>query len=642
MTSRHRIVALATVFALTGISLLTADEQRPTRTSDQQLEDLAKRVDGRISVFRGSFDRAIDRSPINGSRSEEDINRSVNDFKQAADRLRDRVNDHRAGAADVEEVLSRASAVDRFMTSNALSADAQRDWRSLRGDLDELARAYGVTWRWTSAQTATPRLTDKQVGQLLSQTKKNADRFRKSLDRSLDRSRIDDSRAEDDINQLVTDFAETTDHLSDHFERRQVVTNDIEDVLRRSVSIDSFMQRHQLDAQAENDWLAVRRDMDELARAYNVTWNWSDPRYTAETGLYSRLTGTYQLENNRGDDPARAVEQAVRAVPYDQRQRVSERLIGRLNAPETIAIDRNQRRVILASSRGPRVTFEADGQAHTEQGLGGTAVTTRATLYGDELVVSSTGTGGNDFAVTFEPLDGGRNLRVTRRIYDDSLRQPVTVQSFYRKSSDEALWEVYDRNQGAPYSTDPAIGGYDALPAGTRLVATLDSALSTRNARADDRFTITTRSPSQYEGAVIEGTLSSVNASGRVSGQADMALTFESIRLRDGRTYPFAGVIDTVRTPDGAAVRVDNEGTIEDKSQTTNTVQRGAIGAALGAIIGAITGGGKGAAIGGAIGAGAGAGTVMVQGRDQLDLPRGTELTITSSLSRGQRVGQVR
>jgi hypothetical protein len=69
---------------------------------------------------------------------------------------------------------------------------------------------------------------------------------------------------------------------------------------------------------------------------------------------------------------------------------------------------------------------------------------------------------------------------------------------------------------------------------------------------------------------------------------------------------------------------------VEGDSQTTRTVQRGAIGAGIGAVIGAITGGGDGAAIGAAIGAGGGAGTVIIQGRDQLDLPRGTELTITS------------
>jgi hypothetical protein len=51
------------------------------------------------------------------------------------------------------------------------------------------------------------------------------------------------------------------------------------------------------------------------------------------------------------------------------------------------------------------------------------------------------------------------------------------------------------------------------VPHDTRLVATLDDALSTRNAHAEDRFTVTTRSPSEYEGAVIEGAVRSVNPS---------------------------------------------------------------------------------------------------------------------------------
>jgi uncharacterized protein YcfJ len=114
-----------------------------------------------------------------------------------------------------------------------------------------------------------------------------------------------------------------------------------------------------------------------------------------------------------------------------------------------------------------------------------------------------------------------------------------------------------------------------------------------------------------------------------------MTLNFQSIRVRNGGTYRFAGVIENVRTPDGETIGVDNESTVEDKdSQTEKTVQRGAIGAALGAIIGAIAGGGKGAVIGAVIGGGAGA--VVVEGRDQLDLQRGTELTITSSAPRSQ------
>jgi hypothetical protein len=194
----------------------------------------------------------------------------------------------------------------------------------------------------SAVQNVPSRSSDEQVAQLLSRMKQHADRFRDSLDGALNRSSIDGSREEDNIKQFVEDFAEATDHLSDHFDRGQVVTHDVEDVLRRSVSIDEFMRRHTLAVRAENDWLVVRRDLDELARVYNVAWDWSRPRDTAieRPVLYQRLSGTYQLAPSRGDDPRAVVERAIRAVPSSQRRDVSERLLRRLGAPETLAIER--------------------------------------------------------------------------------------------------------------------------------------------------------------------------------------------------------------------------------------------------------------------------------------------------------------
>jgi hypothetical protein len=143
------------------------------------------------------------------------------------------------------------------------------------------------------------------------------------------------------------------------------------------------------------------------------------------------------------------------------------------------------------------------------------------------------------------------------------------------------------------------------------------------------------RSPSQYEGASIEGHVAQVNRSGRLSGRAEMSFEFDRIRLRDGRASNFAGYIESVRTTSGETVRVDNEGRAQDDdSQTGRTVTRAGIGAAIGAVIGAIAGGGKGAAIGAAVGAGAGAGTVIVQGREDLDLMSGAEFTIRASAAR--------
>ena len=82
---------------------------------------------------------------------------------------------------------------------------------------------------------------------------------------------------------------------------------------------------------------------------------------------------------------------------------------------------------------------------------------------------------------------------------------------------------------------------------------------------------------------------------------------------------------------------MDREGTLDaHDGQARTAVERGAIGAALGAVIGAVAGGGKGAAIGAVIGAGGGVASVFIEGRDGLELQRGTEVTITSGDSRIQ------
>jgi hypothetical protein len=247
---------------------------------------------------------------------------------------------------------------------------------------------------------------------------------------------------------------------------------------------------------------------------------------------------------------------------------------------------------------------------------------------GDELSITRTGDRAQDFSVTFETVDGGRRLLVTRSLYSDRFTQPVTVRNYYDRISDVAQLDIYDTNRESG-SVDTATAF--VVPSGTELVAVLDNQLSTENVRQNDRFTMTVRSPSQFDGATIEGYVASLNRSGRVSGRSDMTLDFDTIRLHDGRTYRFAGILESVRTSNGDAIRVDNEGAMKDSDQTNKTVTRTAIGSAVGAIIGAIAGGGKGAAIGAIVGAGAGAGSVYVQGRNDLILDSGTEISIRAT-----------
>jgi hypothetical protein len=352
----------------------------------------------------------------------------------------------------------------------------------------------------------------------------------------------------------------------------------------------------------------------------------------------SNLTGTYQLNTALSDNSSNIADQVTRSLPGRDRPRLRNQILRRLDAPEELAIERRGRTVTMVSSNADQVTFEADGVPQTEAAPNGRSMRTVASFVGDRLEINSSGDRSLDYQLTFEPMNGGRSLRVTRRVSDIGLSQPVVSRSVYDRVSADARLDMYStyrsRNTGDRFGRPRDNGNYraaagsDFVPDGTELVATLDNRLNTREARAEDPFTLTVVSPGQFQGARIDGRLLGVDRSGRVAGRADMTFDFDRIRFRNGQTSDFDGAIQSVRTPNGDTLRVENTNVGEDDSQTSRTATRTGIGAAIGAVLGAVTGGGKGAAIGAAIGGAAGAGSVIVQGRDDLTLDPGSEFRI--------------
>jgi hypothetical protein len=481
-----------------------------------------------------------------------------------------------------------------------------------------------------TAQQRSYRGTYQSVLQLIHRIEDRTDLFRNSLDASLDQSSLDGSNAEDNINLFVTNFDAAVSRLRERFGRRQSTAVDAQEILNRAASIDDFLRRRPVDARTQRAWSNLRLQLNQLARAYSVTWPVRS-RVNPVTGPHasSRLTGTYRLDPTRSDDPREAAERATQSLPYNDRQRISDEVTARLESPDQLTIQVRGQTITIASSRAPQITFDADGSERLEATTDGRTTRARATLSGNQLVVNSSGDRQTDFNVSFDPIDNGRRLSVTRRVYVQGLDRPVVVQSTYDRTADVARFDIYTGSDSS--ATTSSASSDFIVPNGETVLAVLNDGLSTRNARDGQTFTAMVQQPSRFQGATITGRVSNLRRSGRITGRSEMTLTFDSIRLRDGRSYRFAGILQTVRAIDGELVKVDNEGSVRDDNQTTKTAQRAAIGTAVGAIVGAIAGGGKGAAIGAILGAGGGAGSVYVQGREDLDLNAGTELTIRSS-----------
>ncbi|MGI8733965.1 MAG: hypothetical protein ACR2LM_11800 [Pyrinomonadaceae bacterium] len=290
------LCVLATAFAATVTAQVVG---QPYRLSDKDVEKIIHRIEQQSDRFRSSLDAALDKSRFNGSNQEDDINTFVKDFYQQTKTLHDRFDDHKSTAPDVQSVLERAVRIDSFMRRYPLSSHAQDDWSTLKINLDELAAAYDVSWRWSDYATGYPqasggypsssvtspsetmvsgvpyRITDREVEKLLHRIEQQSDKFRSALDAALDKSRLNGTRSEDEINTFVKDFYSQTKTLHEHFDDHKSTNADVQSVLDRASRIDEFMRRNRLKKNADKEWSKLKANLDELARVYNVTWRWS-------------------------------------------------------------------------------------------------------------------------------------------------------------------------------------------------------------------------------------------------------------------------------------------------------------------------------------------------------------------------------
>jgi len=611
--------------------------------NDSAIRDVVRRIQTRTDSLQRAVQNASDRNNYRV----DDLNRLILDFESATNQLDRRLGSRRSSTPDAQALLDRGVQIDTFFLNNRLGAGSRREWQAIRSDLDQLATYYNLNTKWGSGTSSSTgggynnyNLNDFQMRQLIDRLNVRSATFSRSLRNDLNRVSYNDRNSLDEARRQLNDFETALVQLRNRVSSRQSTSSDARNVLDRAAFLNTYIAGRQLSNQTENSWSSLRTDLEQLAGAFNIAWNWSNnpgPGGGYPNGNYGNhrdLTGTFRLNSSRGDDVRSAVDNATRNLSLAERQRVYDSLLRRLDPPQMLAIDRRGSSVTIASTRAPQINFVADGREQVENTPQGRQVRVRATLSGDTLTINRTGERANDFTVSFDPSSDGRELLVTRTLYSDRISQPVIVRTYYDRTSDVAELNVYDTNR-----EDSNVGGVTTgsfvIPNGTELVAVLNNDLSTQNVREGERFTMTVRSPGQYDGATIEGQVTSVNRGGRVTGRSEMTMDFDTIRLRDGRSYRFAGILESVRTPNGDVVRVDNEGAVRDSDQTNKTVTRTAIGTAVGAIIGAIAGGGKGAAIGAVIGAGAGAGSVYVQGRNDLDLTAGTEVTLRATGPRG-------
>ena len=158
------------------------------------------------------------------------------------------------------------------------------------------------------------------------------------------------------------------------------------------------------------------------------------------------FSGTYRINVPDSDKLYSVVKDATSTVPFGEQQRFFMDLSTRLTPPDIVAIECNGRQVSVASSRAARLTYMADGRTRRERGASGNIVNSRIEMKNDTLAFVSTGSVDDNVNVTFQSVDEGDRLRVTRRISAAQLSEPIVIRTVYDRIAERVDWNDFNES----------------------------------------------------------------------------------------------------------------------------------------------------------------------------------------------------
>ena len=264
----HKSIMLTIVAIVLTVGVSNAQVKQ--KISEEDLKALLIRIDTSAERFKETADKAMDKAGFDGSTREDDLNGHLQRFKSATEALK---NDR--SAPDAKEhfvtVLHTGVAIENFLKRNPLDG-VEEDWTALRSELGELASGFNITWEQGHALGAP--IGEADVKNLCQHIEDMADKYKLTLDAALDNSVLNNTKTEDEINRINSEFRAATRRLEDN-RKNDSAAQDAKEVLTQGKRIDAFLQKHKekLTPEVQSSWAAVRADLERLARLYSIASN---------------------------------------------------------------------------------------------------------------------------------------------------------------------------------------------------------------------------------------------------------------------------------------------------------------------------------------------------------------------------------
>jgi hypothetical protein len=143
-------VSMAALLLIGYYPAMAQDANRDTAVTMTDARAIITTLSRRTGDFKENFDKALDKSLLDGSKLEDKAKHRADDLHDASKKLHDVFNDKKDKnnpkvREEVDKVLAAAGEVNRVMTDHRFTDSLQRQWDLLRSDLNALAALYGLS-----------------------------------------------------------------------------------------------------------------------------------------------------------------------------------------------------------------------------------------------------------------------------------------------------------------------------------------------------------------------------------------------------------------------------------------------------------------------------------------------------------------
>ena len=123
---------------------------------------------------------------------------------------------------------------------------------------------------------AGPAWSQESTTSLIKQLREDTERFGNSVDKAMDRSSIDGSKLEDEINRYIKEFEESIGTLQGDWEEKREAKGSAEELMVRGRTIDKFLKKHtdHFKSPVHTEWASVKLDIGRIAKANKLKVNW--------------------------------------------------------------------------------------------------------------------------------------------------------------------------------------------------------------------------------------------------------------------------------------------------------------------------------------------------------------------------------